>query len=143
MRMDAWLDSESQGSSSRSSPRPCPRLAESPQSSPAQPRPRTGHFHCGEICETLGFTTQCSTLIGPGPSRLCSDWLRSWCCYASSSCPLLWFYLYGIKESWRHQHLGPDLRLLVDLSGFTIRRLSVTSVWSGGSHICPPVVLSS
>ena len=28
-----------------------------------------------------------STLIGPGPSRLCSDWLRSWCVYASSLMP--------------------------------------------------------
>ena len=24
---------------------------------------------------------ECSTLIGPDPSRLCSDWLRSWCCH--------------------------------------------------------------
>ena len=28
-----------------------------------------------------------STLIGRGPSRLCSDWLRSWCCNASSLMP--------------------------------------------------------
>ena len=28
-----------------------------------------------------------STLIGRGPSRLCSHWLRSWCCYASSLMP--------------------------------------------------------
>ena len=28
-----------------------------------------------------------STLIGPAPSRLCSDWLRSWCCLASTLMP--------------------------------------------------------
>ena len=28
-----------------------------------------------------------STLIGPGQMRLSSDWLRSWCCYASSLMP--------------------------------------------------------
>ena len=23
--------------------------------------------------------SECSTLIGPGPSRLCSDWFKLWC----------------------------------------------------------------
>ena len=35
----------------------------------------------------LQFAADRSTLIGPGPSRLCSDWLGLWCCYTSSLMP--------------------------------------------------------
>ena len=40
------------------------------------------HADLGEF--TITRDPEKASLIGRGPSRLCSDWLRSWCCYASS-----------------------------------------------------------
>ena len=33
----------------------------------------------GKLRGIIHTEAECSTLIGPGPSRLCSDWFRSWC----------------------------------------------------------------
>ena len=61
--------------------------------------------------QLLSFTPGWSTLIGPGPSKLCSDWLGSWCCYASSLMSPLSLCLYGIRVAFMH---GKNLNIIGD-----------------------------
>ena len=42
-------------------------------------------LHCNIWMKQVQEEAECFILIGRGPSRLCFDWLRSWCFYASLS----------------------------------------------------------